>query len=103
MHKVQKNKKIKRSLSCHRMLYFLFSICSMSYNLSITTECVEPFLGPTLGQSCPGSQFLMFMSLVDTFVRAKQDISFLCERVKPIDPPEYTYDFIVVGGEYVLY
>lgn len=75
----------------------------MSYNLSITTECAEPFLGPTLGQSCPGSQFLMFMSLVDTFVRAKQDISFLCERVKPIDPPEYFYDFIVVGGEYVLY
>ncbi|XP_043675678.1 glucose dehydrogenase [FAD, quinone]-like [Vespula pensylvanica] len=70
----------------------------MSYNLSITTECAEPFLGPTLGQSCPGSQFLMFMSIVDTFVRAKQDISFLCERVKPIDPPEYTYDFIVVGG-----
>ncbi|KAK2575515.1 hypothetical protein KPH14_011236 [Odynerus spinipes] len=70
----------------------------MSYNLSITTECAEPFLGPSLGQSCPGSQFLMFMMLVDAFVRAKQDISYLCERVRPVNPPEYYYDFIVIGG-----
>lgn len=42
------------------------------------------------------------MTLLDTFIRAKDDISQLCERVRPIDPPEHYYDFIVVGGEYQI-
>lgn len=40
------------------------------------------------------------MTLLDTFIRAKNEISQLCDRVKPVDPPEDNYDFIVVGGEY---
>lgn len=38
------------------------------------------------------------MTLLDTFIRAKDEVSQLCERVKPVDPPAYYYDFIVVGG-----
>lgn len=72
----------------------------MSYNVSVSAACPVPYLGPSLAQTCPGSQFLMFMTLLDTFVRAKDEISHLCERVKPIDPAEYYYDFIVIGGEY---
>nr|XP_003707314.1 PREDICTED: glucose dehydrogenase [FAD, quinone]-like [Megachile rotundata] len=70
----------------------------MSYNASVVSPCSRPYLGPNLAQTCPGSQFLTFMTLLDTFVRAKEEISQLCERVRPIDPPEYYYDFIVVGG-----
>lgn len=72
----------------------------MSYNLSISPSCPDPNLGPSLAQVCPGSQFLTFMSLLNTFVLAKEEISLLCERFKPVEPAEYYYDFIVVGGEY---
>ncbi|KZC06464.1 Glucose dehydrogenase [acceptor] [Dufourea novaeangliae] len=70
----------------------------MSYNISAAPACPEPYLGPSLAYSCPGPQFLTFMTLLDTFIRAKDEISQLCERVRPVDPPQYTYDFIVVGG-----
>ncbi|XP_017761387.1 PREDICTED: glucose dehydrogenase [FAD, quinone]-like [Eufriesea mexicana] len=70
----------------------------MSYNVSVSSPCSTPYLGPSLAQSCPGSQFLTFMTLLDTFIRAQDKISQLCERVRPVDPPEYYYDFIVVGG-----
>ncbi|KAG7204113.1 hypothetical protein KM043_001961 [Ampulex compressa] len=71
---------------------------TMSYNATVMPTCPEPYLGPSLAQSCPGSQFLMFMTLLDTYIRSKEDISQLCERVRPVNPPEYYYDFIVVGG-----
>ncbi|XP_014467194.1 PREDICTED: glucose dehydrogenase [FAD, quinone]-like [Dinoponera quadriceps] len=70
----------------------------MSYNLSVGPACPEPYLGPSLAQVCPGSQFLTFMTILDTLVRSQDRVSQLCERVKQTDPPEYYYDFIVVGG-----
>ncbi|CAK9809025.1 Glucose dehydrogenase [FAD, quinone] [Anthophora plagiata] len=70
----------------------------MSFEASVSSPCSEPYIGPSLGQSCPGNQFLAFMTLLDTFIRAKDEVSQLCERVKPVDPPAYYYDFIVVGG-----
>ncbi|XP_017788629.1 PREDICTED: glucose dehydrogenase [FAD, quinone]-like [Habropoda laboriosa] len=70
----------------------------MSFRSSVSSPCSEPYIGPSLGQSCPGSQFLTFMTLLDTYIRAKDDISQLCERVRPVDPPAYQYDYIVVGG-----
>ena len=72
----------------------------MSYEVSVSATCPEPYLGPSLAQTCPGSQFLTFMTLLDTFVRGKEEISQLCERVRPIDPAGRNYDFIVIGGEY---
>lgn len=71
----------------------------MSYNLSVGPTCPEPYLGPSLAQVCPGSQFLTFMTILDTLVRSQDRVSQLCERVKPASPPEYYYDFIVVGGK----
>ncbi|XP_058801852.1 glucose dehydrogenase [FAD, quinone]-like isoform X2 [Phymastichus coffea] len=70
----------------------------MSYSLSFSPSCSEPFLGPSLAQTCPGAQFLVFMTILDTFLRAKREVSRLCERVIPKDPADYYYDFIVVGG-----
>lgn len=69
----------------------------MSYVASVTPECADPFLGPSLAESCRGSQFLLFMTLLDTFVRSKKEVAQLCERVQPVNPEDY-YDFIVVGG-----
>lgn len=71
----------------------------MSYNVSILPECVEPFLGPSLAQVCPGSQFLLFMTLLDTFIRSNPEVSQLCNRVFPTNPADYYYDFIVIGGK----
>lgn len=71
----------------------------MSYNLTAGPVCQEPYLGPSLAQVCPGSQFLTFMTILDTLVRRQDSVSQLCERVKPADPAEYYFDFIVVGGE----
>lgn len=74
----------------------------MSYNISVPLPNTN-YLGPSVTQCCPGSQFLFFMTLVDYFIRAKNDISHLNERVKSKNlPPASTYDFIVVGGEYKL-
>lgn len=72
----------------------------MSYNLSISPICPDPNLGPSLAQVCPGPQFLTFMSLFNTFALAKEEVSLLCQRFEPVEPAEYYYDFIVVGGEY---
>lgn len=72
----------------------------MSYSQSFIPACSEPFLGPSLAQTCPGAQFLVFMTILDTFLRSKREISRLCERVIPKDPADYYYDFVVVGGEY---
>ncbi|XP_014219093.1 glucose dehydrogenase [FAD, quinone]-like [Copidosoma floridanum] len=70
----------------------------MSYNLSFEPQCRDPYLGPSLAQTCVGSQFLVFMTILDSLVRAKREVSRLCERVAPTDPADYYYDFIVVGG-----
>ncbi|CAL1687432.1 unnamed protein product [Lasius platythorax] len=70
----------------------------MSYNMTVGPTCPEPYLGPSLNQVCAGSQYLTFMTLLDTFVRSQDSISQSCERIKPVNPPEYYYDFIVVGG-----
>lgn len=64
--------------------------------------CLDTYLGPSLAEVCPGSQFLIFMTILDTLVRSQNKVSALCERVKPVNPPEYYYDFIVVGGELKL-
>ncbi|KMQ89999.1 glucose dehydrogenase, partial [Lasius niger] len=69
----------------------------MSYNMTVGPTCPEPYLGPSLNQVCAGSQYLTFMTLLDAFVRSQDSISQSCERIKPVNPPEYYYDFIVVG------
>lgn len=68
------------------------------YNLSVAPTCTGSYLGPSLANVCSGSQYLTFMTIVDTLVRSQDRISELCERIKPVDPPQYYYDFIVVGG-----
>lgn len=38
------------------------------------------------------------MSLLDTFIRNRCDLSEICERVNPKSRPDAEYDFVVIGG-----
>ncbi|KAF5269112.1 hypothetical protein FQA39_LY08782 [Lamprigera yunnana] len=60
--------------------------------------CATPYIGPSLTYTCGGSAFVIFMSLLDSFIRNKCDLSDMCNRVKPLTKPDYDYDFVVIGG-----
>lgn len=60
--------------------------------------CADTYLGPPLTNTCGGGTFILFMGLLDTFLRKKCDISEMCERVTPRLAPDLEYDFVVVGG-----
>ncbi|KAG5334959.1 DHGL dehydrogenase, partial [Acromyrmex charruanus] len=66
-------------------------------DMSVSPQC--PMLGPSLAQSCPGTQYMIFMTLLDMLIQSQEKVSQTCERVRPKISPEYQYDFIVVGGE----
>lgn len=60
--------------------------------------CTTEYIGPSLENTCGGGAFLLFMSLLDTFIRNKCDLSELCQRVKSNNRPDSDYDFIVIGA-----
>lgn len=60
--------------------------------------CAAPYIGPTLENTCGGGSFLLFMSLLDTFIRNTCDVSEICERNTPKLVPDAEYDFVVIGG-----
>lgn len=41
---------------------------------------------------------MVFMGLLDSFLRKRCDISEICERVTPRLSPDAEYDFVVIGG-----
>lgn len=56
--------------------------------------------GPTLSSLCGGGPFMLFMGLLEVFVRSQCDLEDPCNRVKPKKSEEidFTYDFIIIGG-----
>ncbi|XP_046750944.1 glucose dehydrogenase [FAD, quinone]-like [Diprion similis] len=60
--------------------------------------CNTVLPGPSMESMCNASAFFVFMSFLDTFVRAKEEISGRCERINPIEQTDDDYDFIVIGG-----
>ena len=60
--------------------------------------CAAPYIGPSLENTCGGGAFVLFMSLLDTFIRKKCDLSEICQRVTPRRQPDVEYDFVVIGG-----
>lgn len=54
--------------------------------------------GPTLASTCGGAPFMLFMGLLEVFLRSQCDLEDPCGRpqMKTVLLPEY--DFIVVGG-----
>lgn len=68
---------------------------------SCKMECgcaAPPHIGPPLDQTCGGGSFILFMTLLDTFIRNKCDLSEICQRVTPRVQPDSEYDFVVIGG-----
>uniref|UniRef100_A0A1A9ZTA8 Uncharacterized protein n=1 Tax=Glossina pallidipes TaxID=7398 RepID=A0A1A9ZTA8_GLOPL len=56
--------------------------------------------GPTLASTCGGNAFMLFMGLLEVFVRSQCDLEDPCGRASSRfrSEPDYEYDFIVVGG-----
>ncbi|XP_054739171.1 glucose dehydrogenase [FAD, quinone] [Anastrepha obliqua] len=56
--------------------------------------------GPTLASTCGGSAFMLFMGLLEVFVRSQCDLEDPCGRATPRfrSEPDHDYDFIVIGG-----
>ncbi|XP_037923603.1 glucose dehydrogenase [FAD, quinone] isoform X1 [Hermetia illucens] len=56
--------------------------------------------GPTLSAVCGGGPFMLFMGLLEVFIRSQCDLEDPCGRASSRfrSEPDYEYDFIVVGG-----
>lgn len=64
-------------------------------------ECpVGVATGPTLAATCGGSAFMLFMGLLEVFIRSQCDLEDPCGRATSRfrSEPDYEYDFIVAGG-----
>jgi len=55
--------------------------------------------GPTLANACGGSAFMLFMGLLEVFIRSQCDLEDPCGRPKTVEDARLAndYDFIVVG------
>ncbi|XP_063231258.1 glucose dehydrogenase [FAD, quinone]-like [Bacillus rossius redtenbacheri] len=64
-----------------------------------TCGCPAPYVGPPLTATCGAGQFLVFMGLLDGYLRAQCDVADPCGRVSCRSAPrDLDYDFVVVGG-----
>lgn len=67
--------------------------------------CQGGELGPSLAETCGGGAFILFMTMLNTFIKNKCDLSDACGRVRPLKRPPLTssgaafeYDFVVIGS-----
>ncbi|XP_017775312.1 PREDICTED: glucose dehydrogenase [FAD, quinone]-like [Nicrophorus vespilloides] len=60
--------------------------------------CAASYMGPSLANTCGGGSFVLFMTLLDTFIRNRCDLSEVCSRVRPRIRPNLEYDFVVIGS-----
>uniref|UniRef100_A0A0A9ZH27 Glucose dehydrogenase [acceptor] n=1 Tax=Lygus hesperus TaxID=30085 RepID=A0A0A9ZH27_LYGHE len=54
--------------------------------------------GPTLAATCGGNAYMLFMGLLEVFIRSQCDLEDPCGRPVSRSVPDREYDFIVVGG-----
>lgn len=60
-------------------------------------NCPVTRAGPTLASTCGASQFMLFMGLLEVFIRSQCDLEDPCGRPVTREQPLTDYDFIVVG------
>ncbi|XP_030758501.1 glucose dehydrogenase [FAD, quinone]-like [Sitophilus oryzae] len=60
--------------------------------------CETAWVAPSIGDTCSGSEYVVFMSLVDFVIRYVCHIADPCGRVVPKLEPDTEYDFIVIGA-----
>ncbi|XP_011296918.1 glucose dehydrogenase [FAD, quinone] [Fopius arisanus] len=54
--------------------------------------------GPTLASTCGGPSFMLFMGLLEVFLRSQCDLEDPCNRPQPPAQINSSYDFVVIGG-----
>ncbi|XP_034828310.1 glucose dehydrogenase [FAD, quinone] [Maniola hyperantus] len=66
--------------------------------MAITCDCPMAQPGPTLAATCGGGAFMLFMGLLEVFLRSQCDLEDPCGRAQFRRHMDSVYDFIVVGG-----
>ncbi|XP_038217331.1 glucose dehydrogenase [FAD, quinone] [Zerene cesonia] len=66
--------------------------------MAITCDCPMSQPGPTLAATCGGGAFMLFMGLLEVFLRSQCDLEDPCGRTQYRRHMDSVYDFIVVGG-----
>ncbi|XP_068085208.1 glucose dehydrogenase [FAD, quinone] [Anabrus simplex] len=74
--------------------YSRFSTCPRE----VVCDCPASYIGPSLANTCGGGAFVLFMSILDIFIRSQCDLNDPCGRISPRQEPDDTYDFVVIGG-----
>ncbi|KAG6446817.1 glucose dehydrogenase [FAD, quinone] [Manduca sexta] len=59
--------------------------------------CPIKEVGPSMAGTC-GGQFLLFMSILESFINGRCDLADPCNRFESRDVLDESYDFVVVGG-----
>ncbi|XP_052863014.1 glucose dehydrogenase [FAD, quinone] isoform X2 [Anopheles cruzii] len=72
----------------------------MSTTMSTCACPMSSPVGATLAALCGGPQYMLFMGLLEVFIRSQCDLEDPCGRMKAKSTRgvDYEYDFIVVGG-----
>ncbi|KAK9721326.1 GMC oxidoreductase [Popillia japonica] len=70
---------------------------SVESGAQMSCNCPVTQPGPTLASTCGGAPFMLFMGLLEVFLRSQCDLEDPCGRLEqsPLFPE---YDFIIVGG-----
>ncbi|CAK1590623.1 unnamed protein product [Parnassius mnemosyne] len=66
--------------------------------MAITCDCPMTQPGPTLAATCGGGAFMLFMGLLEVFLKSQCDLEDPCGRTEFRQHMDSVYDFIVVGG-----
>ncbi|XP_043477986.1 glucose dehydrogenase [FAD, quinone]-like [Leptopilina heterotoma] len=52
----------------------------------------------TLARSCGATSIMLFMSILEIFIRKQCDLEDPCHRIRPRENPNSSYDYIVIGA-----
>ncbi|CAG9791671.1 unnamed protein product [Diatraea saccharalis] len=66
--------------------------------MALTCDCPMSQPGPTLASTCGGGAFMLFMGLLEVFLRSQCDLEDPCGRTQFRQHMDSVYDFIVIGG-----
>ncbi|KAH0954706.1 hypothetical protein HN011_007305 [Eciton burchellii] len=73
--------------------------CDLHWRISMSCNCpLTASAGPTLASTCGGPSFMLFMGLLEVFLRSQCDLEDPCNRPAPPSNVNARYDFVVIGG-----
>ncbi|XP_051160813.1 uncharacterized protein LOC127281240 [Leptopilina boulardi] len=81
-----------------KFFFFYFIIILNNTKMNCTNCTVSTISDVTLASACGGTSFLLFMGILEIFIRKQCDLEDPCNRVVPRDKPNLSYDYIVIGA-----